>query len=284
MEDNKNQVNQYRIVVFSENTFEELRSFKFRPWYLTAAFFALFFLIILLALGILALPPVRTMIVRNEAPISSELIDLREKLLWMEEETKAQTLYINNLRQLLSGEAILDTAIFELEPSSDSIVSVDRIVEDEILRNEIDLEERLNVTAMPRTPRNRGSATIEQMYLVPPVNGTVSQEFFPEKNHLGVDINAPSNTPVKATLSGYIIYSGWTLETGNTIGIQHEGNLISFYKHNSALLKKTGSFVQAGEAVAIIGNTGTLSTGPHLHFELWLNGKPTNPARYINFH
>jgi murein DD-endopeptidase MepM/ murein hydrolase activator NlpD len=115
------------------------------------------------------------------------------------------------------------------------------------------------------------------------VTGSISLEFDLEKKHFGVDINAPANTPIKAVLSGYIIFSGWTLETGNTIGIQHDQNLISFYKHNSSLLQEDGAFVQAGEAVAIIGNTGTLSTGPHLHFELWLAGKPVNPTNYINF-
>ena len=94
---------------------------------------------------------------------------------------------------------------------------------------------------------------------------------------------APKNTAIKAIMDGYVFTSDWTLETGNTIGIQHTNNLISFYKHNSALLKKTGSFVKAGEAVSIIGNTGTLSNGPHLHFELWYNGKAVNPKNYIIF-
>ena len=121
------------------------------------------------------------------------------------------------------------------------------------------------------------------LYFIPPVSGEISLTLNPENSHLGLDVNAPNNTPIKAVLDGYIIYSGWTLETGNTIGIQHENNMISFYKHNSELLKKTGAFVNAGEAIAIIGNTGTLSTGPHLHFELWIKGKPADPEKYIHF-
>ncbi|MBK8505637.1 MAG: M23 family metallopeptidase [Saprospiraceae bacterium] len=118
---------------------------------------------------------------------------------------------------------------------------------------------------------------------MPPITGSISLEFDPQKDHFGIDINAAPNTAIKAIMSGFIIFSGWTLETGNTIGIQHDQNLISFYKHNSSLLKSTGTFVQAGEAVAIIGNTGTLSSGPHLHFELWQAGKPVDPTDYINF-
>ena len=84
-------------------------------------------------------------------------------------------------------------------------------------------------------------------------------------------------------MDGYVISSDWTLESGNTVAIQHANNIVSFYKHNSSILKKAGSFVQAGEAIAIIGNSGTLSDGPHLHFELWYNGHPVNPAEFINF-
>ena len=103
------------------------------------------------------------------------------------------------------------------------------------------------------------------------------------KKHFGIDILAPKNTPVKAVLDGYVFMSDWTLETGYTLGIQHDNNVVSFYKHNSALLKKIGEFVSAGEALAIIGNSGTLSNGPHLHFELWHNGKPVDPASYVIF-
>ncbi len=139
-----------------------------------------------------------------------------------------------------------------------------------------DLEEaKLNLS-----PKN---VSMEQIFFSPPVSGPISSGFMPNLGHIGVDILAPKNTAVKAALDGYIFFSDWTLETGNTIGIQHENNIISFYKHNSVLLKKVGSFVKAGEAVAIIGNTGTLSNGPHLHFELWNNGEPVDPTEYISF-
>ena len=116
-----------------------------------------------------------------------------------------------------------------------------------------------------------------------PVSGVISSEFQPNIRHYGIDILAPKNTPVKAMMDGFVFSSGWDLETGYTLGIQHKGNILSFYKHNSILLKEKGTFVRAGEAVAIIGNTGTLSSGPHLHFELWHSGKPVNPKDFINF-
>jgi murein DD-endopeptidase MepM/ murein hydrolase activator NlpD len=120
-------------------------------------------------------------------------------------------------------------------------------------------------------------------YLMPPISGVISSAFDAKTDHLGVDILAPHDTPVKAIWDGHVITADWTLETGYTIGIQHSNDMVSFYKHNASLLKKTGAFVRAGEAVAIIGNTGKLSSGPHLHFELWLHGKPVDPTNYIDF-
>ncbi len=115
-----------------------------------------------------------------------------------------------------------------------------------------------------------------------PVNGIISSAYNPAIKHYGVDFLAPANTPIKVMMEGYVISAGWDIETGYTIGVQHKGNILSFYKHNSQLLKEKGTFVSAGEAIAIIGNTGTLSTGPHLHFELWHNGTSVNPADYLN--
>lgn len=116
-----------------------------------------------------------------------------------------------------------------------------------------------------------------------PLKGMVSSKYNPVEQHFGVDITAPANEPVKAALNGTVLFSGWTSETGYVIGIQHDNNLVSMYKHNSALLKKTGTLVQAGEVIAIVGNSGELSSGPHLHFELWHNGNPVNPQEYMVF-
>jgi murein DD-endopeptidase MepM/ murein hydrolase activator NlpD len=147
----------------------------------------------------------------------------------------------------------------------------------------------LNLEPEPEGISNRKPATIVnkaklgQYYLLTPLLGPISAQFDPNKKHFGVDILGAKNAAIKAVMDGYVISSDWTLESGNTIAIQHANNIVSFYKHNSSLLKKAGSFVQAGEAIAIIGNSGTLSDGPHLHFELWYNGHPVNPTEFINF-
>jgi murein DD-endopeptidase MepM/ murein hydrolase activator NlpD len=96
-------------------------------------------------------------------------------------------------------------------------------------------------------------------------------------------VAAPRNTAIKSAADGMVIFAGYTVETGYSIAIQHPNNVVTMYKHNSLLLKKAGSAVKAGEAIAIIGNTGELTTGPHLHFELWYKGRPVNPSDYIIF-
>jgi murein DD-endopeptidase MepM/ murein hydrolase activator NlpD len=124
---------------------------------------------------------------------------------------------------------------------------------------------------------------ISSFFFFTPVKGTVTNVFNSAEKHFGVDIAAAPNEAIKATLDGTVILSAWTSETGYIITIQHSNNLVSVYKHNSALLKKAGTYVKAGEAIAIIGNSGEYTSGPHLHFELWYNGSPVNPKDYIAF-
>ena len=121
------------------------------------------------------------------------------------------------------------------------------------------------------------------MHFFTPVAGLVTREFNPVAGHFGIDLVAAPNEVVKATLEGTVIMSTWTLETGYVIQIQHGNELLSVYKHNAALFKSVGEKVVAGDAIAIVGNSGELTTGPHLHFELWHNRVPLNPADYIVF-
>ncbi len=256
---------------------------KFRPWYLWAALALITALIVIILLGIISLRPVRELLVPESFVGSEDILLLRERVLELERLAETQNLYIVNLRRLLSGEVIdhVDTtAVRVVNP--DSMYTVSRIDEDETLRQTIALEDKL-VALDNQAHSTRSMRAVEQLYLVPPLTGVLSLGYDPSRNHLGVDINAPANTPIKSIASGHVVFAGWTLETGNTIGILHHDQLMSFYKHNSSLLQKEGNFVQAGEAIAIIGNTGTLSSGPHLHFELWIDGKPVDPTRYINF-
>ena len=127
------------------------------------------------------------------------------------------------------------------------------------------------------------SQELQEMYFFTPISGIVTSRFNIGEDHLGVDIVAKTDEPVKSIADGTVVTAGWTQDSGNIVIIQHRGNLISVYKHNAAILKKVGTFVSAGEIIAIIGNTGELTTGPHLHFELWYNGNPVNPEDFVSF-
>ncbi len=124
---------------------------------------------------------------------------------------------------------------------------------------------------------------LQEVFFFSPITGIVSAPFDLSEEHYGIDIVAKSDEPVKSIADGSVIMADWTQDSGYVIAIQHRNNIISVYKHNAALLKKVGTFVSAGEIVAIIGNTGELTTGPHLHFEIWYNGTPVNPEDFVSF-
>lgn len=127
------------------------------------------------------------------------------------------------------------------------------------------------------------SGSFAETFFFTPIKGVLTAVFAPHEDHFGVDIVSKKNEPVKAIADGTVILASWTLDTGYIISVQHSNELISIYKHNSVILKKVGDLVRAGEIISIIGNTGELTTGQHLHFELWYKGTPLNPREFITF-
>ncbi len=278
----------YRLVIMNNETFEEIGSYKLS---LLNVYILLSTLVVLVAvliwLAIIFTPVKRMVPGYGQVLEHSELLRMNRLIDSLESEFKVQQAYAESFRKILVNEVEYapdapDGSLPAVAP--DTSLSVGRSQEDEILRREIELEDIREAAKLSRnTNLSPGDVPLEQLYFTPPVTGVISAGFMPDKKHFGVDVLAPKNTPVKAVMEGWVVTSDWTLETGNTIGIQHANNIVTFYKHNSVLLKKTGQYVKAGEAVAIIGNTGTLSDGPHLHFELWHKGKPVNPVDFINF-
>jgi len=191
--------------------------------------------------------------------------------------------HLTNINRLLSGKDPLPIA----NTTSDSV----RVItgsssayvlsrEDSLLRKEIEEADRYNPT--PTTEITKPQS-LENLFLFPPAKGVVSDMFNAKANHLAIDIVTSPHAPVMAVLDGTVIMADWLAETGFVIQIQHDGDIISIYKHNEKLLKKQGDRVKAGEAIAIVGNSGELTTGPHLHFELWYKGIPIDPMKYIKF-
>ncbi|HCV15530.1 MAG TPA: peptidase M23 [Rikenellaceae bacterium] len=191
--------------------------------------------------------------------------------------------HLNNIQRIVSGLEPLqpENLTSAATPGDTSLKasfsqSVSR--EDSLLREEVIRQEKFNLGS-----GNRRIEQIEGLHFFPPVKGVISNGFNIATNHPFIDIAAPANSVVSAVLDGTVVLAAWTEETGFTIQIQHENDLISIYKHNSKLLKKSGDRVSAGMAIGLAGNTGTLSSGYHLHFELWHKGVPVDPTKYIKF-
>lgn len=281
----------YRLIIMNNETFEEVGSYRLSVGNFWVMLSTIFVLVAILISSLIVFTPLATYIPGYASGPSREEVNLLyEQVTELEKQLDAQSQYTYNVRKMLVGEVETAEEVKEKAASfaiMDSIKAVERNEADKKLRQEVERESgRVDGVQLLENVSPLSSAEnipMEKLYLVAPVNGEISARFMPGDQHFGVDILAPKNTPVKATMDGYVFLSDWTIETGNTIGIQHSNNMISFYKHNSVLLKKVGSYVKAGEAVAIIGDTGDLSDGPHLHFEMWRDGSPIDPTAYINF-
>lgn len=199
----------------------------------------------------------------------------------LEQAIKMWDFHLNNIQRIVTG----------MEPlNAEEIASASKVQDttagvlikgvsnksDSLLREEVLKQEQFNLRA-----NSRKIEQIEGLHFFPPVKGVVSNGFNVAINHPFIDIAAPANSAVSAVLDGTVILSTWTEETGYTIQIQHDNDLISIYKHASKLLKKSGEKVKAGTAIALVGDTGSLSSGNHLHFELWHKGVPIDPQKYI---
>lgn len=274
----------YRLVIMNDETFEEISSYKLTLLNVYVLLSTLVVVTAALVVFLIIFTPIKKYIPGyGSAGSSRELMKLNKEVENMEKQLTADSLYIDNLKKVLMGDIQPPKPEDESEQIfEDSLLEVERIAEDEQLRQEIKLEE-IRQISQDVVPPSYDETPLERLHFTAPLSGEISAGFMPDKAHFGVDVLAPKNTAIKSTMDGVVIQSDWTLETGNTIGIQHANNIITFYKHNAVLLKKVGSKVKAGEAVAIIGNSGTLSDGPHLHFELWHRGRPLNPVDYIIF-
>ena len=280
----------YRLVIMNNDTFEEVSSHRLTLFNFYILISTMVVITAVCVVLLIAFTPIKRYIPGYGKELSNtEVRKLTQQIYELESELEAHRAYSDNFRKILVGDVNEPEIEEDISPENlnqpastlppPEVPEVDRELRQEVLQTAIrnrNQEERPTNLAPKDVP-------LEQEFFVPPIKGEISAPYSPQKDHFGVDIIAPKNTPVKATMEGYIFQSDWTLETGNVIGIQHSNNIISFYKHNSANLKKVGSYVKAGEAVAIIGNTGEQSSGPHLHFELWHKGKPVNPRDYVTF-
>jgi murein DD-endopeptidase MepM/ murein hydrolase activator NlpD len=276
-----NRPSKFRLALTDYRTHELYFSIKFTKTTFFVAIVSFFVVLTAIIYSVIAYTPARTFIPgypdahSKRAAIQNAIrIDSLENVIYRWE------LYSENLRRVVEGEEPLkiDSLINARQKSGATEISpADMAHQDSLLRQKVKEEEQFDISA-----RGKRNLPIEGLHFFTPLKGVVSQGYTPSV-HPYIDITAPEGSVVKATLDGTVIYDGWSEESGYTLHIQHEGDIVSIYKHNQKLLKKTGDKVTAGSPIALVGNTGNLSSGEHLHFELWHKGETVDPTRYISF-
>ena len=272
--------NDYKVVVSSEDTFEEKFAFKASKINIFVLMLVYSVILISFTISIVFFTQLRELVPGYS---SSDLLNrafyLTQKTDSLERQIELNNKFYKSIEDVLSGKtdefierdnipidsSLNDKNLFSISPNS----------EDSILRNYVDSQDKFNLT--------KNELVIENKMFFSPIKGDITQPFNFEENHFAIDVAADIGTPVKSILDGKILFSEWSVDTGHVIIVDHGDNIVSVYKHNSKSLKEQNDFVQAGEVIAYSGNQGSLSSGPHLHFELWKNGTPIDPEPLLNF-
>lgn len=272
----------FRFVVMNDQTLEEKFSLRLTPMNIIVVGGSAALMLIILTLYLIAFTPLREYIPGYaDVNMRRNLIKMTLKTDSLMQKLNADEKYLSNMLDILNGK--VDTTLPQKKTGQqlyDSIQQLNKSAADSQLRWQIENQEQFTLV-------NNGdkafSSGIGSYSFFTPLKGNVTSKFSTAQKHYGIDIVSNANEGIKSALDGTVVIANFTSETGYVIGVQHSNNLFTFYKHNSALLKSVGDYVKAGEVIAIIGNSGEFSSGPHLHFELWYNGTPVNPLDYINF-
>ena len=273
-------LHKYRLVILNESTFEEKISFKLSRLNVFVTGSLCIIGLIGLTTLLIAFTPLREYIPGySSTKLKKQATDLTYETDSLVRVLGNTNRYLDNIRMVLKGDIenneINRDSLFEQFKLDPTTVDLTPIRQDSMLRAEVALEDKYNLFER--------SSTKTEIILFPPVSGTVTQQYDAKRKHYAVDVVAPRETPVKATADGMVIFAEWTADTGHVIIIEHKDGLLSVYKHNGSLNKGQGDIVRSGEVIASVGNTGELTTGPHLHFELWDKGSPLNPQDFIDF-
>ena len=276
----KNSQQKYKVVVSNDETFEEIMSLKTNNFQLFL--FALLYtiLVVIFSTTIIFFTQVREYVPgypSTDLLVSAAKITVKADSLERELALNAQ--FFSAIESVLKGDSNETAQRLEQDNSIKNDLKAAEIVatipQDSILRAYVENQDRFNLT--------RNQLLIDSKRYYSPVKGVVTDGFDIQKNHFAVDVSVDIGTPVKALLAGTVLFSEWSIETGHVILLDHGENLISVYKHNSKILKSQNDTVQAGEVIAFSGEEGALSSGPHLHFEIWRNGLPIDPETILSF-
>ena len=269
----------YKLTIINENTLEEVAGIRVSKLNGLSVLLTVITVIFVIAATIIAFTPLRNYLPGYmNSEVRAQIVDNALKVDSLQQLVERQNLYIMNIQDIFSGKIKVDTA-----QSIDSLTNMradslmERTQREEEFRRQYEETEKYNLTSIAE---DKG---VDGLIFHRPTRGMLTSHFDPNSRHYGVDIAATPNESVLAALDGTVILSTYTAETGYLIEVQHGQDFITVYKHCGSLLKKEGDEVKGGEAIALVGNTGTLTTGPHLHFELWRKGRAVNPEKYIVF-
>jgi murein DD-endopeptidase MepM/ murein hydrolase activator NlpD len=276
----------YRLVLMNDDTLEERLTFRLSRLNVFVALGTLIIILIFLTTILIAFTPLREYIPGyTNVGLQKKLYDLQIKTDSVEKALGKKDLFLKNLQAVINGRDLQEDKpmVFDTTRKYNNI-RLKKSEDDSLLRAEVENQGKYNLFRQEGQENAfQQKSSIGGVLFFTPLKGAITSEFNPAEKHFGVDIVAKQNEAIKSVLDGTVLFSEWTLQTGYVIAIQHPGNIISIYKHNSALLKHSGDFVKAGEPIAIIGESGELTTGPHLHLEIWSDGNPVNPKDYISF-
>lgn len=274
----KKLLHKYRLVVLNEETFEERFSFKLNRLnvFIFSTLFALF--LIITTTIFIAFTPLREYIpgysssgLKKKATQMAYKTDSIQRVLDLNEQ------YLSSIKKVLTGDVktvdFNKDSIIELA-KTDPAILIRTSRKDSLLRAKVDKEDKYNPLIAPQ---------VQDYSFFAPVKGTISETYDLKAKHYAVDIVTTKDAPVKVVADGTVIFAEWSAQTGYVIIVKHNSSFISVYKHNAMLTKDQGEIVKAGEVIATVGSTGELTTGPHLHFELWRDGFPVNPTSFIDF-
>lgn len=271
----------YRMVLLNEDTFEEVGNMRLTRLNLIALVGIILILLVTITYLLIAFTSIRELIPGYpDAAMRQHIRTNAMKLDSLEYEQTIRDQYFENLNRIISGDQprlFMNDTTGMANPRDISFV---RSTNDSLLRQQVEAEDQFRLSVLDDSPEKK---QIHDLHFFTPVNGIITAGFNPADDHFGVDLVAEPDAVVKAALDGTVILSAWTLETGYVIQIQHDYELTTFYKHNATLFKTVGEKVAAGDAIAVVGNSGELTTGPHLHFELWHDRVPMDPTEYIVF-
>jgi murein DD-endopeptidase MepM/ murein hydrolase activator NlpD len=268
----------YRFVIMTDNSFEEKLSVKLSRLNVIAFVGTLVFFCFFSTMLLIAYTPLSEYVPgKSSIEVQKGLIKLNIKSDSLNAILLNRSIYLENINKIITGEELVTPENSEEIANTQAPISFEKSKEDSLFRVKVEDEDKSSIYKKDNTNNNNN------LMFFTPLSGLISDGYNNKTKHFGIDLVAKEKSRISSVLDGTVVISHWAYETGYVIGVQHKSDYLSFYKHNSVLLKSVGDYVNAGDHIAIIGNSGELSSGPHLHFELWHKGIPVNPENYISF-